>query len=401
MGLTLPDNTTSSGLWVITVCVFIEKFGWGFGAVGHMLYMMQQIAPGPYKTAHYAFATALLGFCMMVTGMVSAGIQPATGYEAFFIIVLVSAAPSLLVTLTAPFIHSEDDAEVGKDEELTGPVRKQFVLPNTARVAAIGAVLLLAAVGGVVAYMRATAFNADRDALSADKPACFERNNKRACYFQCDFKKEKEACAHLAELYASDAKALEDEAKYAYARRETWRWYEANLRLRCGDANDASTDLSACAELGTIQVDPEAWEDVVSRDADIAAGFVERACAGSKGGSTPKSSAGEKSGEEGTSKVDRLAISCDLQACLGGDHAKCGALCDSGYSGGCRQLAAQLEKDGKANEANQQLFRALTMRCDGGDATACHKLAGTKPAEAKTYYGKACDLGMKPDCSKR
>ena len=41
--------------------VIIEKLGWGIGAVGHMIYMMQQIAPGPYKTAHYTFATGADG----------------------------------------------------------------------------------------------------------------------------------------------------------------------------------------------------------------------------------------------------------------------------------------------------------------------------------------------------
>jgi PAT family beta-lactamase induction signal transducer AmpG len=37
----------------------LEMFGYGFGFVGVILLMMQEIAPGPYQTAHYAFATAL------------------------------------------------------------------------------------------------------------------------------------------------------------------------------------------------------------------------------------------------------------------------------------------------------------------------------------------------------
>src|SRR5262249_16772017 len=44
-------------IWVVAVLVSIEKFGYGFGFIGNMLYMMQQIAPGKYKMAHYAFAT--------------------------------------------------------------------------------------------------------------------------------------------------------------------------------------------------------------------------------------------------------------------------------------------------------------------------------------------------------
>jgi PAT family beta-lactamase induction signal transducer AmpG len=92
---------------VITVVVIIEQLGWGIGAVGHMIYMMQQIAPGPYKTAHYTFATALMGACMMTTGAVSGYIQKAVGYQWFFIIVLLGAAPSLLATLLAPFHHPD------------------------------------------------------------------------------------------------------------------------------------------------------------------------------------------------------------------------------------------------------------------------------------------------------
>jgi MFS transporter, PAT family, beta-lactamase induction signal transducer AmpG len=101
----MTDNTA-----IITAVVIIEKFGWGFGAVGHMIYMMQQIAPGPYKTAHYAFATAFMGLCMMLTGMLSGYVQGAVGYHWFFIIVLIASLPSLLATIFAPFHHPEGAA---------------------------------------------------------------------------------------------------------------------------------------------------------------------------------------------------------------------------------------------------------------------------------------------------
>jgi len=94
---------------IITAVVIIEQLGWGIGAVGHMIYMMQQIAPGPYKTAHYTFATALMGACMMTTGAVSGYIQKAVGYQWFFIIVMLAAGLSLLATILAPF-HQNPDA---------------------------------------------------------------------------------------------------------------------------------------------------------------------------------------------------------------------------------------------------------------------------------------------------
>lgn len=100
-----------TSLWLIGTIFFLEKLGWGFGAVGHMIYMMQQIAPGPYKTAHYAFATGLgLSLCMTLTGWVSGYLQMAVGYQTYFVIALLAAVPSILFTVLAPFHHADDAA---------------------------------------------------------------------------------------------------------------------------------------------------------------------------------------------------------------------------------------------------------------------------------------------------
>jgi MFS transporter, PAT family, beta-lactamase induction signal transducer AmpG len=101
------SQTLPSNYYVIAGIVTLEKLGWGIGCVGHMIYMMQQIAPGPYKTAHYTIATALMGACMMSTGAVSGYLQKWVGYQWFFIIVLLAAGPSILVTLLAPFHHPD------------------------------------------------------------------------------------------------------------------------------------------------------------------------------------------------------------------------------------------------------------------------------------------------------
>jgi MFS family permease len=66
----MPTNLT----WIGCV-VLIEKFGYGLGTVGMMLYMMQELSPGRYRTAHYAFATGIMALNMMLTGMVSGRIQ--------------------------------------------------------------------------------------------------------------------------------------------------------------------------------------------------------------------------------------------------------------------------------------------------------------------------------------
>lgn len=116
--LYLASATPESNALIVAV-VMIEKFGYGFGAVGHMIYMMQQIAPGPYKTAHYSFATAFMGLCMSATGAISGLIQKHVGYQWYFIIVLICATPSLLATILAPF-HHPDATRQGKKAPAVG-----------------------------------------------------------------------------------------------------------------------------------------------------------------------------------------------------------------------------------------------------------------------------------------
>jgi PAT family beta-lactamase induction signal transducer AmpG len=95
---------------IIGAIFFVEKLGWGFGAVGHMVYMMQQIAPGPFKTAHYAFATGLgLSLCMTLTGLVSGWIETHVGYFSYFMLALAGTIPSIVFTRMAPF-HFSDEA---------------------------------------------------------------------------------------------------------------------------------------------------------------------------------------------------------------------------------------------------------------------------------------------------
>jgi PAT family beta-lactamase induction signal transducer AmpG len=112
------SQTLPTHYLVIAGIVALEKLGWGIGCVGHMIYMMQQIAPGPYKTAHYTIATALMGACMMITGASSGYLQAWVGYQWFFILVLCAAGPSLLVTWLAPFHHADSTEPTVETESL-------------------------------------------------------------------------------------------------------------------------------------------------------------------------------------------------------------------------------------------------------------------------------------------
>ena len=105
---------------LIATCVSIDKFFWGMGVVGLSIYMMQQIAPGPYRTAHYTFASALMGLNMMLTGMISGKVEEWLGYRNFFIAVMLMIIPSVLVTLAAPFnidTHYEKNVKVRIEED--------------------------------------------------------------------------------------------------------------------------------------------------------------------------------------------------------------------------------------------------------------------------------------------
>ena len=107
LAITLPTSVLA-----ITVGVVVEKFFFGFGLVGFMIYLMQQLAPGKYTTTHYAFGTGLMGLCNMVTGTVSGYMQESMGYVSFFVFVMVATIPSFVATWLAPFHHSDGVSDV-------------------------------------------------------------------------------------------------------------------------------------------------------------------------------------------------------------------------------------------------------------------------------------------------
>lgn len=91
----------------IAVIVVIEKFGFGMGSVGHMLYMMQQLAPGDFRMTHYAFATGIMAMTKWLTGWISGPIFTyfQENYAHFFTFVLIASIPPVLLAWFAPFPH--------------------------------------------------------------------------------------------------------------------------------------------------------------------------------------------------------------------------------------------------------------------------------------------------------
>ena len=84
-------------LWLISSCVALDQFGYGFGFTAYMLYLMY-FADGEFKTAHYSLCTAFMALSMMIPGMVAGYIQEALGYTRFFGFVMICCLVTVLVT---------------------------------------------------------------------------------------------------------------------------------------------------------------------------------------------------------------------------------------------------------------------------------------------------------------
>ncbi|MFZ9719020.1 MAG: hypothetical protein ACO3BD_06650, partial [Chitinophagaceae bacterium] len=94
--------TQTESLWVIGSAITVEHFGYGFGFIGIILFIMQQIAPGKYQMAHYAFGSAITYFGYTIASMISGILSDAMGYQTFFLWVLVATIPAFVITWLVP-----------------------------------------------------------------------------------------------------------------------------------------------------------------------------------------------------------------------------------------------------------------------------------------------------------
>lgn len=94
---------------IISAGIILEYFGYGFGFVGLTLFMMQQVATGKHQMAHYAFASGIMNFGVMLPGMLSGWVcNMLGGYTLFFIVVTILTIVPLLVTYFVPFKYNDD-----------------------------------------------------------------------------------------------------------------------------------------------------------------------------------------------------------------------------------------------------------------------------------------------------
>ena len=99
---------------IIGLAVGVEYFGYGFGFVGLILFIMQNIAPGKYKMAHYAFGSGLTSLGFIIPSMISGFVSDYLGYKEFFIWVLISTIPAFLITWLVP-LSAEAVSETQND----------------------------------------------------------------------------------------------------------------------------------------------------------------------------------------------------------------------------------------------------------------------------------------------
>ena len=100
-----------SNVWVISSCVTLDQFGYGFGFTAYMLYLIY-FSDGEFKTAHYSLCTAFMALSMMIPGMAAGYIQEMLGYTKFFGFVMVCCLVTVLVTLILKV-----DPEYGKKSQ--------------------------------------------------------------------------------------------------------------------------------------------------------------------------------------------------------------------------------------------------------------------------------------------
>lgn len=121
IGINLPNAVyvllaivQTQEVWLVTLGVGIEQFGYGFGFAAYMLYCIY-VAQGDYQTSHYAITTGFMALGMMIPGMFSGWLQELIGYPNFFMWVILATVPAFIVTAYIPL-----DSNFGKKDAKEG-----------------------------------------------------------------------------------------------------------------------------------------------------------------------------------------------------------------------------------------------------------------------------------------
>lgn len=111
----LPQDTFHIG-----AAVLVEMFGYGFGFVGMILYIMQAVAPGRFQTAHYALGTGVMQLGFIFSKTISGDIQIAMGYERFFLWTIACGLPVFVLMFFVRIPGREAPAATDKPADSAG-----------------------------------------------------------------------------------------------------------------------------------------------------------------------------------------------------------------------------------------------------------------------------------------
>lgn len=97
-----------SSLVVISMCVFLEQFGYGFGFTAYLFYLFYY-SQGALGKTNYAMCTTFMALSMMLPGLFAGALQQFVGYRIFFIIVMITCFLTFIVSALITV-----DSEFGK-----------------------------------------------------------------------------------------------------------------------------------------------------------------------------------------------------------------------------------------------------------------------------------------------
>lgn len=101
------------GLSWIAVAAVIEKFGYGLGFTGYMLYMLY-LSQGKHQTSFYAMCTGFMWIGLNIPAAFAGYPLEWLGYVGFFTWVIVATIPSFIVTW---IVYRRMDPNFGRREK--------------------------------------------------------------------------------------------------------------------------------------------------------------------------------------------------------------------------------------------------------------------------------------------
>jgi PAT family beta-lactamase induction signal transducer AmpG len=92
--------TQPRDLGVISACMFVEQFGYGFGFTAYTLYLMY-FSRGPQRTSHYAICTGFMALGVTLSKVIAGEAKSQLSFPHFYLYILACTIPSFWVSWLA------------------------------------------------------------------------------------------------------------------------------------------------------------------------------------------------------------------------------------------------------------------------------------------------------------